>query len=177
MPKLSEFFTYDKEPYSRLREAARGVTGAYGAQNKWLDTMQEWLFIECGLKHTSDLIHGIAHRALVDLDEFSDILHERHLMTEYPATEELAEIFGDPSDVFAAVCTVLEATGEALKNFRDTAAATPTVDGLALKTEDLMMKNSREYDVVLKLWQMWDQGVSASSFDNWALHLKDGGVG
>lgn len=175
MPKLSEFYNYDREPYFSIRDAARGVTGAFGAQNKWLDTMQEWLFIERGLKHTSDIIHGIAHRALVYLDDFSEILHERHLMTEYPATMELDEKFSDPSDVFSAVCAVLDETGEALKRFRDLAAANG-LDPMALKTEELMMKVSREQTAVLKLWQMWDQGVSATSFDNWALHLNDGGV-
>lgn len=176
MPKLKDTYNYDNEPFASVRETARGVTGAFGAQNKWLDTMQEWLFIEAGLKHTSDLIHGIAHRALVYLDEFSDILHERHLATEYPATPELAETFGDPSDVFEKVLAVLDRTGEALKRFRD-AAETANLDPMALATENLMMKVSAEQTVVLALWQMWDQGMSASSFDNWALHYKEGGVG
>ena len=175
MQKLKNYFSYDAERYGELREAARGVTGAYGAQNKWLDTMQEWLLIEKGMKHTSDIIHGIAHRALVYLDEFSDVLHERHLMTEYPATEELDERFEDPSDVFAAVTAALDRTGEALDFFRKKADALGLRE-LALGAETLMIKNSREYDAVLKLWKMWENGVSETSFDNWALHLQDGGV-
>ena len=175
MQKLKNYFSYDAGRFGELREAARRVTGAYGAQNKWLDTMQEWLLIEKGMKHTSDMIHGIAHRALVYLDEFSDILHERHLMTEYPATDELAERFEDPSDVFFAVTVTLEKTGEALAAFREKANSLGLPE-MALGAENLMMKNSREYDAVLKLWQMWDQLASESSFDNWALHLHDGGV-
>lgn len=176
MPKLKDFYNYENEPFSSLRDAARAVTGAFGAQNKWLDTMQEWLYIERGMKHTSDLIHGIAHRALVYLDEFSDILHERHLMTEYPATPELDEDFNDPSEIFEAVISAVERTGAALKRFRDTANEL-NLAPLAISTETLMAKVSAEQTVVLALWQMWDQGVSASSFDNWALHLKEGGVG
>ena len=176
MPKLKEIYNYDNEPFLTLRDAARAVTGAFGAQNKWLDTMQEWLFIERGMKHTSDIIHGIAHRALVYLDEFSDILHERHLATEYPATPELDEVFNDPSEVFEAVISALDRTGAALKRFRD-AANEANLAPLAISTETLMAKVSAEQTVVLALWQMWDQGVSASSFDSWALHFKEGGVG
>lgn len=176
MARLKDYFSYDAEQFDRIREAARGVTGAYGAQNKWLDTMQEWLLIEQGMKHTSDLIHGIAHRALVYLDEFSDILHERHLMTEYPATDELEEDFTDPSDVFLAVTTVLDNTGKELAAFRSTAEAYGLIE-MALGAENLMMKNSAEYTAVLRLWKMWENMPSATSFDNWALHLKEGGVG
>lgn len=176
MPKLKEIYNYENEQFFSLRDAARAVTGAFGAQNKWLDTMQEWLFIEWGMKHTSDIIHGIAHRALVYLDEFSDILHERHLMTEYPATPELDEQFRDPSEIFEAVITALDKTGEALKQFRD-AANGAGLAPLAIATETLMAKVSGEQSNVLALWQMWERGVSATSFDNWALHLKEGGVG
>ena len=176
MPKLKEIYNYETEPFFSLRDAARGVTGAFGAQNKWLDTMQEWLFIERGMKHTSDLIHGIAHRALVYLDEFSDILHERHLATEYPATPELDEVFNDPSEVFEAVIAAIDKTGAALKRFRDEANSA-NLAPLAISAETLMAKVSAEQTVVLALWQMWDQGMSASSFDSWALHYKEGGVG
>ena len=176
MQTLKDFFSYDNEKFAAIREAARGVTGAYGAQNKWLDTAQEWLLIEKGMKHTSDLIHGIAHRALVYLDEFSDILHERHLLTEYPATDELLEDFFDPSDVFSVVTTILDNTGRALAEFRIEAEAQGLVE-MALGAENLMLKNSAEYTAVLQLWKMWENNPSASSFDTWALHLKDGGVG
>ena len=175
MPKLKDYYNYDNERFAPLRNAAREVTGAFGAQNKWLDTMQEWLFIEAGMKHTSDIIHGIAHRALVYLDEFSDILHERHLATEYPATAELDERFEDPSEIFEAVVNVVDRTGEALKRLRDRANENDLAP-LAIATESLMAKVSREQTVVLALWQMWDHGVSPTSFDNWALHYTEGGV-
>lgn len=176
MPKLKDRYNYDTEPYAKLRDAARNVTGAYGAVNKWLDTVQEWFLIERGMSHVSDLIHGIAHRALERLDDFSAILHTRHLATEYPATAELTERFNDPDDALEAVCAILDRTGDALKLFRDTANGVG-LDGIALSAEELMVKNDAEYTAVLKLWQMWDQGISAASFDNWALHMKEGGVG
>lgn len=176
MPKLSEYYNYENERFAPLRNAAREVTGAFGAQNKWLDTMQEWLFIERGMKHTSDIIHGIAHRALVYLDEFSDVLHQRHLATEYPGTAELDERFTDPSEIFEAAIEAIDRTGRVLKEFRDRANEADLAP-LAITTEAIMEKVSREQTVVLALWQMWDQGMSASSFDSWALHLKEGGVG
>lgn len=173
--KQSDEHNYLTAPYSQIRDAARGVTGALGAQNKWLDTIQEWLFIEAGLRHVSDIIHGIAHRALVYVDDFSDILHERHLETEYPATPELGEKPRDVGDAMETVCTILEQTEKALVAFRNETAG--SLPGMSLKSEDLIMKVSAEQTVVLAMWQMWDKGVSASSFDNWALHYKEGGVG
>lgn len=176
MASMKEKFSYDNPKFGAIREAARGVTAAFGAQNKWLDTIQEWFYIERGMKHVSNLIHGIAHRALVYLDEFSDILHERHLATEYPYTPELDEEFADPADAFSAVIDILDETGAALSKFRETAEI-KRLYPMALSTENLMMKVSAEQTAVLALWKMWEQGVSAASMDNWALHYKDGGVG
>lgn len=175
MARVSDIFNWGNEDYAPLRKAARGVTGAYGAANKWLDTIQEWVLIEFGMPHTSDFIHKIAHRALVRLDEFSAILHERHLLTEYPETPELDEAFTDLGQALSTVIDVLDNTAAALERFRDLTRG-GLLAPLSLKTEELMIKNSAEYSDVLKLWAMYDRGVSASSLDNWVLHLQDGGV-
>lgn len=173
--KLREIYNYDNPNFAALRDAARTVTGAYGSANKWLDTVQEGVYIELGMKHTADVIHRLAHLALRWLDEFSGILHERHLRTEYPATEELTEEIRDVDRVFEVVIGILDEIQEALEVFH-TAAGTMELMPMALKTEDLIMKCSAEYTKILEMWQMWDTGVSATSFENWVLHLNEGGV-
>ncbi len=173
MPKLRDRYGWEHEPYRSFRDSARGVTAALGAQNKWLDTIQEWFFIENGMMHVSRVIHNIAHKALAVLDEFSDILHERHLETEYPETKELGEKPRDVSDALETVCTILDQTEAALTAFRNASASVP---GISLKTENLIMEVSAEQKVVLALWKMWDNGISASSFDNWAKFYTEGGA-
>ena len=175
MAKARDLYSYEAERFTVLRDAGRGVTGAFGNTNKWLDTVQEHVRITFGMPHTSDAIHAIAHAALVWLDEFSAILHERNLMTEYPATMEFAEDLPDMETVFEVVIGILEELDGALDRFR-MAADRPSLRPLALKTEEIMMDVSGEYTKVLEMWSMWDTGVSASSFDGWVLHLGEGGV-
>ncbi len=174
MPKLRDRYGWEHEPFRNFRDQARGVTAALGAQNKWLDTVQEWFYIENGMGSVSGIVHRIAHRALEILDEFSEILHERHLETEYPETREMAEKPRDVSDALETVCTILDQTEAALLAFRNASA---TVPAISLKTENLIMEVSADQKTVLALWQMWDNGISASSFDNWAKNFAEGGAG
>ena len=49
---------------------------------------------------------------------------------------------------------------------------------MALLSEELMLQNSQSRTRFMELWAMYDDpSVSASSFDNWALHLLEGGDG
>lgn len=170
-----ERFSYENPAYEPLRESARAVTSAFSNANKWLDTVQEGIYIETGMKHTADAIHGIAHKMLAWLDVFSDLLHERHLMTEYPMTDELDAQVRDMDSTFELIVDILDSVQNGLEAFysaTDNAEFRP----MCLKIEELMLLNSAEYTKVLAMWKMWDSGVSASSFDNWVLHLEDGGV-
>lgn len=173
--KMREIFNYDNPTYAPLREPARAVTGAFGAANKWLDTVQEGIYIEAGLKHTADAVHGIAHKMLAWLDVFSDLLHERHLMTEYPETPELDADVRDMDATFQLIVDVLDSVQDALEKFH-AATDNGTHRPMCIKTEEIMLLVSAEYTKILAMWQMWDSGVSASSFDNWVLHLTEGGV-
>ena len=175
MAKAKDLYNYAQEKFYVLRDAGRDVTGAFGSTNKWLDTVQENVRIDFGMVHTSDFIHSIAHMALEWLDQFSEILHERHLMTEYPATMEFAEDLPDMGTVFEVVIGILEELDGALDRFR-MAADRPGLRPLSLKTENIMMQVSEAYTKVLEMWTMWDTGVSATSFDNWVLHIGEGGV-
>lgn len=168
--KANEYFSYENPTFAPLRDPARGVVDAMQRANRFLDTIQEWLWIEAGLIYTSRFIHDMAHEFPKAFDSFIDMLHERHLSGEYPATPELTEPITDESKAFEMVVKVLSDVDEALEKFHtvtDTAAFRP----MALKTEELMLENSGRYTKVLEAWTMWDKAVSPSSFDNWILHI------
>lgn len=169
--KLRDKFTYDNATFATLREAARDVSRAYSDVNKWLDTLKEYVYIEKGMSNLSDFIHNSAHVQLQRLDVFGDLLHERHLMQEYPTTNEV-DIFaemgdGDLDRVFEFVARCYGHIDEALESFH---AQTDNAyfRAMALKTEELMLANSQDYTKVLDLWQRWDNdGGSLTTFDNY----------
>lgn len=175
MTKLNEFYGYGNPVFQPLREPARGVVARYQDAARFLDTVQEWVYIEMGLPHTARMIHNLAHEMPRRFDVFGGMLHERHLMVEYPATPELAEDILDMDDAFRIVTGVLENIQDALETFReqtDNGAFRP----MALKAEELMAQNSADYTRFLEAWKMWDSGVSRSSFDNWVMHLDGTGL-
>lgn len=164
--------SYKKPEYSMLRDPARGVVAAYQDAARFLDTIKEWVYIEKGMIHTSDFIHNMAHEMPKRFDQFGDILHERHLSIEYPATNELTEEITDMDQVFEFIVSILDNIQEALDQFHqvtDKGRFKP----MALAVEELMVENSKEYTKVLQAWSMWSQGVGESSFDNWMLHISE----
>ena len=168
--KARDVYNYDTAPYDALREPARRVVAAYQQAARFLDTVQESVYIEHGMVHTARILHNLAHEMPKRFDEFGDMLHERHLMAEYPATPELTERVEDMDKAFEIAIAVLDDVQKALETFRmvtDNAEFRP----MALKAEELMAQNSRDYTRILDMWSMWDTGVSKTSFDNWALHL------
>lgn len=171
--KARDLYNYDNEAFGVLREPARQVVAAYQQAARFLDTVQESVYIEHGLVHTARMLHNLAHEMPKRFDEFGDMLHERHLMTEYPATPELTERVEDMDKAFEIAIAVLDDVQEALEAFHavtDTAAFRP----MALKTEELMLQNSRDYTRILNAWVMWDENPGKTSFDNWVLHLTGG---
>ena len=170
---IREFYGYDNPTYAALEEPSRKVTSEFGRANHFLDTVKEGVYIEAGLIHTSDYIHNVAHKMLQYLDEFTDILHERHLMTIYPPIGELVEDVRDMDRVFEIVLAILDDVQSALDDFHKAAETNPATRPLALKTEDLMMKVSAEYTGILELALMWEKKPSCSSFDGWVMHKME----
>ena len=171
--KARDIYNYDSEAYAALRDPARNVIAAYQQAARFLDTVQESVYIEHGMVNTARMIHNLAHEMPKRFDEFADMLHERHLMAEYPATPELTESIDDMDKAFEIVIAALDDIQEALEAFRsvtDTAAFRP----MALKAEELMLQNSGDYTKVLNAWIMWDESGSKSSFDSWVLHQMAG---
>lgn len=172
MAKLTEIYGYGNPAFQPLKDPARGVIEAYQNAARFLDTVQERVYIRMGLVHTARMIHDLAHEMPKRFDVFSDMLHERHLEAIYPATPELTEEIPDMDRAFEIVTGVLEDIQAALERFHavtDNAAFRP----MALKTEELMLRNSEDYTRFLEAWAMWDNLGGASSFDNWVLHLKE----
>lgn len=168
--RARDVYNYDNAVFASLREPAREVVAAYQTAARFLDTVQESLLIEHGMVFTAQLIHNLAHKMPKRFDKFGDMLHERHLMVEYPATPELVERIEEPEKGFEIVIGVLDDVQEALEKFRN-AAETPMLRPMAIAAEDLMLKNSRDYTMILELWTMWDSSNSKTSFDSWAKKL------
>lgn len=172
--KLKDKFNYDIEPYRSLRDSARAVSKEYLQGNRCLDEAKEYVYIEQSLKFCSEIVHRQAHKFLELLDTFGDLLHERHLMQEYPDTSEIdwRTTFTDMDSVFDFIVKVLENVGEALEEFHaktDNAQFRP----MALKAEELMLINSQDHTKFLEMWAIYDQlnekgsMGSPTSFDSW----------
>lgn len=174
MAKLREIYSYDNPKYGVLRDPARAVIAAYQTANRFLDTIQEYALIEEGMPNLSAAIHRQAHQYPGRFDSFADMLHERHLTAEYPATAEMdwREELKDLDDVFRCVLSAMEDIQDALEAFHaavDNAQFRP----MALFTEELMTQNSADYTKFLEMWARWDSdGGSKTSFDSWVRHFS-----
>lgn len=166
---IKEIYSYDNPSFSPLRNPARDVVKAYQDAARFFDTAQEYVYIEQGMQNLAKVIHENAHRFPKRFDAFIDMLHERHLMGEYPETPELdwKEELKSVDDVFSFLLRVLENIQNALEEFHrvtDTAPFRP----MALKTEELMLENSENFIPYLEMWSRWDaDGGSKTSFDSW----------
>ena len=171
---VREKYSYDNPEFSVLRDPARAVVAAYQDANRALDAIQEYALIEEGMPGLSAAIHYEAHLMPARFDSFADMLHERHLMAEYPATEEMdwREELHDLDDVFRCVINALEDIQDALENFRDV-TDNAKFRPMALFAEGLMTQNSADYAMFLNMWAKWDNdGGSKTSFDSWVRHYS-----
>lgn len=169
---IREEYGYANAKYALLEAPVRGVSGAFGRANHFLDTVQEGVYIESGMVYTAKYIHNVAHKMLKWLDEFSEILHERHLMMIYPPIPELVEDVRDMNTVFEIVIRVFDEVQEELNEFHSV-AETIGLKPLAIKTEDLMEDVSEEYTHILEMMKMWENGVGYTSFDKWVGSLLE----
>ena len=173
--KLADFYNFENERFAPLRDASRKVTEKMQNANRGLDTMKEIVLIEMGLVNTSNEIHKLAHKQPGYFDQIGDILHQRHLIQEYPATEEYTKKPEDLDEVFEEVIRMLQESEDALKEFVKTADECGLY-ALAREAEGIEIENSHDYEKIMYAWQMLDESDgSATSFDNWVKHLFDGG--
>lgn len=173
--KLKDLYGWEKPLYAPLRDKARDVVGAYQNAARHLDALQEFVYIEIGLVHTARVIHNLAHEMPKRFDAFGEMLHENHLMTEYPATPEYPHLYEDMDAVFDNVMGVLDEIQMALYAFRAAAEEDPRTLPMGLVAEELMVQNSQSRTRIAEMWAMYDdEGVSATSFDNWVKDLGEG---
>ena len=173
--KLADFYNYDNERFAALRDASRKVTEKMQNANRGLDTLKEWVLIEMGLVNTSNEIHKLAHKQPGYFDQVGDILHQRHLIQEYPATEEYTKRPDDMDGVFEEIMRLLRENDEALKDFIRVCDENAQY-ALARQAETIQIENSEDCTKFLMAWQMYDMtDASATSYDNWILHLFEGG--
>lgn len=173
--KIYDVFNYENSMFSPLRDAARKVTAAMQQANRSLDALKEYVLIEIGLVHTSDAIHELAHKQPQMWDKLADYLHQRHLMQEYPATEEYTKRPKDMDEVFEEIMRLLRENDEALRDFIKVCDENAQY-ALARQAETIQIENSEDCTKFLQAWAMFDDGSSsATSFDNWVKHLFDGG--
>lgn len=173
--KLRDRYGWEKPLYAGLRDKARTVVGAYQNAARHLDALQEFVYIEIGLVHTAHKIHNLAHEMPKRFDAFGEMLHENHLMTEYPATPEFPNMYEDMDEVFDNIAGVLDEIQMALHAFREEAEKDARLLPMALVAEDLMVENSQSRTLFNEMWAMYDDTtVSATSFDNWVKDLDDG---
>lgn len=170
---IKDKFNFDNPKFAPLREASRDVIKAYQDANRWFDTTQEYVYIEQGMLNLSKIIHLQAHKFPNIFDDFVDMLHERHLMGEYPSTEELnwREELQSVDDVFDLIIRIFEHIDEALEAFHK---VTDNADfrAMALKTEEFMLQNSQSYTKFLELAFRWqNDGGSKTTFDSWCKDL------
>ena len=164
-----EIYNFDNPKFAELREPMRDVIRMYQNANRWFDTTQEYVYIEQGMIYLSEIIHRQAHEFPKRFDAFGDMLHEKHLMAEYPGTDELdwRESLKSLDDVFELIMQTFVGINAALEKFRK-ATDTPDFRAMSLKTEELMLQNSAEGKMFLELWFRWaNDGGSKTSFDSW----------
>ena len=166
--KRRDYYNYANPKFSFMRDLMRNVMTAYGEAERFFATIKEKTWANFGLKALTNYIHALEHLQGDYVDTFKAILAEIGLEVEYPAVGELAEEMPDLDKVFEVCVGIVDDVDEALRNFIG------TIDGehgefsaLARKMENLQMQNSAQRSFMLEAWNMADNDVSLSSFDNW----------
>lgn len=175
MPKVNEYFGWELPKYAGLRDPARNVIKSYQDANRFYDSAQEYVYIEEGMVFLSRFIHKRAHEFPKKFDSFIEMLHEHHLMGEYPSTPELdwRSELRSVDDVFSLLIRISDSIQESLEAFHKKAEA-PGLRPMALFSEELMLQNSKERTQILSLWKRWDtEGGSKTSFDSWVSKILE----
>nr|DAF41059.1 MAG TPA: ferritin, LIPID BINDING PROTEIN [Caudoviricetes sp.] len=167
MARLKEKFNFESGAFASIRDAAKEATGAYQDAARRLDTLKEWVLIEFGMPKTADVIHKLAHEQPVRFDVIGDLLHQRHILQIYPATEEYRGAPETLDDVFEEIIDALQKIENALHEcvkVCDENGVYPLGRGF----ENLQMENSASYEKFLYAWQMYSEHeMGATSFENW----------
>lgn len=168
-----EIYNYEDRRFSPLRDPMREAMRAYLNAERYFAAIKEVVWGRFGMKYLSDAIHSLEHKQPPRIDQFGDILHQMGLEIEYPATPELDEPLPDLDDVFRVCVEIVDEIGAALGGFIRKADEL-NLYALGREAENLQMDNSADRTKLLEAWSMWDNKVSASSFDKFVRILYGG---
>lgn len=158
----------DKDNFDRfptVRDPARRVTGALLQGMRFTDTCKDCVLILEGMPLTAAALHEQAHWYGEAWDEFGDLLHQRHLLQEFPATPELDEA----PDVGRSLEVTLWCLDEADLALQEFARA---CDGaglfaLARGAEEMSVAVSGQRSRWLQAAKMWENDPDKLSYDKW----------
>lgn len=169
--KRRDYYNYANPKFGFMRDLMRKVMTAYGEAERFFATIKEKTWANFGLKSLTNYIHALEHLQGDYVDEFKEIFAEIGLEVEYPAVSELAEEMPDIDKVFEVSVGIVDEIDEALRGLIEIIDSEHReFSALARKMENLQMKNSAQRTFMLEAWNMADNGVSLSSFDNWIAH-------
>lgn len=171
--KKREQYNYENSRFSPLRAPMREAMRAFLNAERYFAAIKEVVWGRFGMKYLSDAIHSLEHEQPPRIDRFGAILHQMGLEIEYPATQELDEPLGDLDEVFRVCVEIVDEIERALGNFIRKADELDLY-ALGREAENLQMENSAGRTKLLEAWSMWDNKVSASSFDKYVRILFGG---
>ena len=163
------------EVYSETLKQAKAVIIAYQNANRWADSVQEYVLMRFGMPTLAKIIHEQAHLFPARFDEFVDMLHERHLMATYGATEELdvADAIDELPKVFEFMICLHDLIAKELVAFQRVAKE-EGLPAMAIKTDNFITQNSTDCTKYFEMWEMWENSnKSLVSFDNWCKRYLD----
>lgn len=171
--KKRDFYNYETKTFAPLRDPMRQVMTALLNAERYFAAIKEVVWGRFGMKYLSDAIHSLEHRQPPRIDQFANILHQLGLEIEYPATPELAEPLGDLDEVFRVCMEIVDNVEQALTGFIRKADELQFY-AQGREAENLQIENSADRIRLLEAWSMWDNNVSASSFDKYVRELYGG---
>lgn len=172
--KKRDYYNYENPRFAPLRDPMRGVMTAYLNGERYFGAIKEVVWGRFGLPWLSGAIHSLEHKQPPRIDRFGDAMKELGLEIEYPATQELDEPLGDLDEVFRVCVELVDDIEDALARLIQAADA-GQFWALGRSAEDLQTANSADRTKLLEAWSMWDNKVSASSFDKYVRDLYGGG--
>lgn len=163
---FTQIYSYNNPIYAPLKPLAREVSDAFLFGNRVGDTIKEKVRCQLHMVHTSNFLHGIAHKCLEHLDEFADILHSANLEQEYPPTSALEESIKDLDKAFYVFTETLKEIKTALYNFIS-ATDEPNNKAMSIEAEDILEDVDSDLKELITAWNQWKCDGSAMSFDKW----------
>lgn len=160
------FYSFGNSTYAPLYEPSKAVSAACLRGNRVGDAVKEKVRVHLHMTHTSDFIHGLAHKCLKYLDDFGDILHSANLEQIYPTTPEYTGEIETLDEAFVIFGEALIEMKNALYAFIE-AADERANKAMAIKAEDILEDVDDDFAKLIAAANQWHCDGSEMSFDKW----------